>query len=171
MELNYAKIKTNCTSNGIGIRVALFVSGCPFHCKNCSNPESWNPNYGKTFTSEVKEKLFKELEKTYYRGLTLLGGSPLASYNIEETTQLAREFKQRFSDEKDLWIYTGYSFEDVINFEVLNYTDILVDGLYVDELYSPKLRFRGSSNQSIIDVKESLKQNKKILAKQYYESE
>ena len=146
-----------------GIRVALFVSGCPFHCKNCSNPELWNPNYGKVFTDEIKEKMFKELEKTYYDGLTILGGSPLAEYNIEKVTEIAKEFKKRFGENKDLWVYTGNVIEDIMDYEILNYIDVLVDGLFIEELYSPLLRFKGSSNQRVIKVQESIKSGEVVL--------
>ena len=166
--MNYAKIKTNCTSNGIGIRVALFVSGCPFHCKNCQNQELWNPNYGKEFTDEVKNKMFKELEKSYYDGLTILGGEALAEYNVEEVTLLAKEFKERFGDKKDLWLYTGNVLKDIKDYEILKYIDVLVDGLFVEELYSPLLKFRGSSNQVIYDIQETLRQGKPV---KFYEED
>lgn len=166
--MNYAKIKTNCTSNGVGIRVALFVSGCPFHCKNCQNQELWNPNYGKEFTDEIKNKMFKELEKSYYDGLTILGGEPLAEYNVEEVTLLAKEFKERFGDKKDLWLYTGNVLKDIKDYEILKYIDVLVDGLFVEELYSPLLKFRGSSNQVIYDIQETLRQGKPV---KFYEED
>lgn len=166
--MNYAKIKTNCTSNGVGIRVALFVSGCPFHCKNCQNQELWNPNYGKEFTDEIKNKMFKELEKSCYDGLTILGGEPLAEYNVEEVTLLAKEFKERFGDKKDLWLYTGNVLKDIKDYEILKYIDVLVDGLFVEELYSPLLKFRGSSNQVIYDIQETLRQGKPV---KFYEED
>lgn len=166
--MNYAKIKTNCTSNGDGIRVALFVSGCSFRCSFCQNKELWNPDYGKKFSNEIKEKMFDEVSKSHYNGISLLGGEPLYKNNIEEITKLAREFKERFPN-KTSWLYTGNIYEAISDYEILQYADIVVDGLFEMDKFSPRLKFRGSSNQRIIDVKETLLQKEIILATQYYE--
>lgn len=168
--MNYAKIKNNCTSNGIGIRVAIFFSGCEFHCDQCQNTELWNRDYGEKFTDAVKQQIFDEVKKAYYDGISLLGGEPLMPYNVDEITQFVKEFKAKYP-KKTVWLYTGYTFNTIKSLEIMQYVDIVVDGLYVEELYSPKLYFRGSKNQNLIDVKASLKANKIILAKSYYEME
>lgn len=161
--MNYAKIKKNSIGNWEGISVSLYCSGCPFHCKGCFQPETWNPKYGKEFTDEVKKEILEELEKPYYDNLVLLGGEPLAPYNLETMTNVAREFKEKFPY-KQLVLFTGYLFEDVKKYEIVQcYVDIVIDGQYIEELYSPLLFFRGSSNQRVIDVKSTLKEGKIVL--------
>lgn len=160
--MNYAKIKKDSVGNWLGISVSLYCSGCPFHCKGCFQSETWNPKYGEEFTGEIKEEIFKELEKPYYDNLVLLGGEPLAKYNVETMTEVAREFKNRFPD-KELILFSGYLFEKVKEYEIMQYIDVMIDGQYVQELYSPLLFFKGSSNQRTILVQESLKQEKVVL--------
>ena len=160
--MNYAKIKKDSVGNWLGISVSLYCSGCPFHCKGCFQSETWNPKYGEEFTGEIKEEIFKELEKPYYDNLVLLGGEPLAKYNVETMTEVAREFKNRFPD-KELILFSGYLFEKVKEYEIMQYIDVMIDGKYVQELYSPLLFFKGSSNQRTILVQESLKQEKVVL--------
>ena len=160
--MNYAKIKKDSIGNWLGISVSLYCSGCPFHCKGCFQSETWNPKYGEEFTDEVKEEIFKELEKPYYDNLVLLGGEPLAKYNVETMTEVAREFKNRFPD-KELILFSGYLFEKVKEYEIMQYIDVMIDGQYVQELYSPLLFFKGSSNQRTILVQQSLKQGKVVL--------
>lgn len=166
--MNYAKIKYNSVGNFVGISVSLYCSGCPFRCKGCFQPETWNPKYGQPFTEQVKDEMFNELKKAYYDNLVLLGGEPLASYNVETMTKISKDFKEKFPN-KTLILFTGNVFENVKNYEILKYVDYLIDGQFKEELYSPKLNWRGSSNQRIIDVQKSLIQNQVILATEYYE--
>ena len=140
-------------ADGEGIRVTLFVSGCSHHCKGCHNPESWNPDSGKEFTEEVKEKLFKLIDRPYIDGLTLSGGDPLFCDNIKDIRQLCLEFKHRFSN-KTIWLYTGYTLDKIKALDFLKCIDVIVDGPFIQELRDITLPFRGSSNQKIIKIKE-----------------
>ena len=166
--MNYADIKIADVANGEGVRVSLFVSGCNHHCKGCFNSQAWNFNYGKEFTEKEIDKIIKELDHSYIKGLTLLGGEPLEHQNQQGILPLLKRVKEKFP-EKDIWCYTGFLFdEDVLNKmydndvtkELLSYIDIIVDGKFDIKLKNPSLRFRGSSNQRIIDVKESLDKGK-----------
>ena len=161
--MRYAKIRKMDISNGPGVRVSLFVQGCTFNCKNCFNPETHDFNGGKEFTEETLAEILKLCEKDYIVGLSLLGGEPLHPKNIETTTMIAKKFKEKFPD-KNLWAWTGFLFDrDLKDKEILKYLDVLVDGQYVDELHDFTLKWRGSSNQRVIDVPKSLKENKIIL--------
>ena len=169
--MNYAEIKNFDIANGEGVRVSLFVSGCTHHCKNCFNKETWDFNYGEPFTEEVEDKIIEELKPGYINGLTLLGGEPFEPANQQGLINLLRRVKNELP-EKNIWCYTGYLFDkDLLGpsrarceytDELLSYIDVLVDGEFVQELYSIMLQFRGSSNQRIIDVKKSLKEGKVI---------
>lgn len=171
--MNYAEIKNTDIANGLGVRVSLFVSGCTHHCKNCFNSIAWDFLYGKPFTQETEEMLFNMLDHSYIAGLTLLGGEPLEPANQKGLISLLRKFREKFGDKKNIWCYTGYTFEsDLLNAsrarcdvtdEFLSYIDILVDGKFIEEKKDFRLKFRGSSNQRIIDVKKSLEQNETIL--------
>lgn len=153
-------------SNGPGVRVSIFMQGCAFHCKNCFNPETWDFKTGKEFTDETIEKIIKLAEKDYVVGLSILGGEPMHPNNIEGTTQLAKRFKKSFPN-KTVWCWSGFLFDrDLKDKEVLKYIDVLVDGRYVDELHDFKLKWRGSSNQRVINVKASLNKNKVVLYEQ-----
>lgn len=163
--MQYNKIRKMDISNGPGVRVSIFMQGCVFHCKNCFNEETWDFNKGKEFNDEVIDKVLNLCDKDYIEGLSILGGEPMHPKNILGTTRLAKKFKEKFKD-KTIWIWSGYLFDDLKENEVMKYIDVLVDGRYVDELYSPILMFRGSSNQRIIDVEESLKQNKVVEIKE-----
>ena len=136
-------------TNGQGVRVTLFVSGCNHHCKGCQNPESWNPNNGKEFTDETKQKLFKLLERDYIDGISYSGGDPLFPSNRDTLTQLAKEIKERFPN-KTQWLWTGYKYEEIKDLEIIKYLNVLIDGEYVEELRDLSLPYRGSSNQRII---------------------
>ena len=170
--MNYADIKRADVANGVGVRISLFVSGCTHHCKNCFNQEAWDFNYGKEFTEKEIERIIEELDHSYIAGLTLLGGEPLEHVNQKGVLPLVKLVKEKFHH-KNIWCYTGYTFEkDVLDRmckeweetpELLKYIDVLVDGKFIEEKKDIKLKFRGSSNQRIIDVQESLKQNKTIL--------
>lgn len=163
--MNYAEIKTCDIANGEGVRVSLFVSGCTHHCKNCFNKETWSFDYGKPFTDETEDYIIKELKPGYIDGLTLLGGEPFEPQNQRALLPLLRRVRGLYPN-KNIWCYTGYLFDkELLNEsrarceatdEMLSLIDVLVDGEFVQELYSITLQFKGSSNQRIIDVKKSL---------------
>ena len=169
--MNYADIKKYDIANGIGVRVSLFVSGCRHHCKGCFNPETWDFDFGKPFTDETIKEIMTAVDKEFIRGLSLLGGEPLDESNQPEILKLLRIFKTQCPD-KTVWCYSGYDFDkDIlplklgnpdITREILSYIDVLVDGRFIESLKSLDLRFRGSSNQRIIDVQASLKANKTV---------
>ena len=157
--MNYHKIEKTSVANGTGIRVVLWVSGCSLHCKGCHNPETWNICSGKLFDEEAKRELFDALDKPYIQGITFSGGHPLENGNITEVYNLCKEIKEKFPT-KDIWLYTGYVFENINSYLIMKYIDVLVDGKYIEEQKDLRLKWRGSSNQRVIDVKESFKQNK-----------
>lgn len=156
--------------NGEGLRVVLWTSGCSHNCTACQNAITWNCNDGLDFDLEAKEEIFKELEQDYCSGLTLSGGDPLFIKNREDISKLVVEVSEKFPN-KTIWIYTGYTFEELLlekNSDkyietILNNTDVLLDGKFIIHLAQEKLHYVGSSNQCIIDVKNSLKENRKIL--------
>ena len=161
--MRYAKIRKMDISNGPGIRASVFVQGCTFNCKNCFNPETHDFAGGKEFTDEKLQEVLALCDKDEIVGLSILGGEPMHPKNIEGTTKIAKAFKEKFPN-KNLWVWTGFLFDkDLKNKEVLKYIDVLVDGQYVDELHNPSLKWRGSSNQRVIDVQKSLKENKIVL--------
>ncbi len=148
--------------NGDGLRVVLWVAGCSHHCEECQNPITWNPEGGIPFTEESKQELFDELGKSYISGITFSGGDPLYCTNEPEVLALAKEIRQKFPG-KTIWLYTGYLWEYVKNREIVKYIDVLVDGEYVKKLRDTKLYWRGSANQRVIDVQESLQSRKLVL--------
>ncbi len=161
--MRYNKIRKMDISNGPGVRVSIFMQGCTFHCKGCFNPETHDFSLGKEFTDKTIEKILELCSKDYIVGLSILGGEPLHPNNIEGTTELAKAVKRAYPD-KTIWIWSGFLFDkDLKDKEILNYIDVLVDGKYQCDLYSPILKWKGSSNQRVIDVQSSLKQNKIIL--------
>jgi len=150
-------------SNGPGIRVSIFMQGCTFHCKNCFNSETWDFKGGEEFTDETINKVIDLCKLDHIKGLSVLGGEPLHPLNIEGTTKLVKKFKETYPD-KNVWVWSGFLFDkDLKDKEVLNYIDVLVDGTYKDELHDFRLKYCGSSNQRVIDVKKSLEKNKLIL--------
>ena len=164
--MNYEKIDKCSVSNGTGIRTVLWVSGCDIHCRNCQNPQTWDFNSGIPFTEETMQEILYDLSKPYIKGCTLSGGHPLDPHNAPKVLEIVKRVKMVFPN-KDIWIYSGYEWENIIKDEtlreILKYTDVLVDGAYIDELRDISLPFRGSSNQRIIDIPKSLEQNKVIL--------
>lgn len=160
--MRYNKIRKMDISNGPGVRVSIFMQGCHFHCKDCFNSETWDFEGGKEYTDDTINRVLELCEKEYIVGLSILGGEPLHPKNIEGTTKLAKAFKDKFPN-KNLWIWSGFLFENIKDNEVFNYIDVLVDGTFKTELFNPKLKWRGSSNQRVIDVKKSLKNNKLII--------
>ena len=170
--MNYADIKRIDVANGPGVRVSLFVSGCTHHCKECFNPETWDFSYGNVFDENAENEIIKYLEPDYIKGLTLLGGDPMEKVNQEALIPLLEKVKKAYP-EKSIWCYTGYDFEEDIkknmlkNWEVtkkfMSYIDVLVDGEFKIDLKDSNLVFRGSSNQRIIMVKESLESGEIVL--------
>lgn len=156
--MRYASIRDMDISNGNGIGVALFTQGCHFHCKNCFNKSTWDFDGGKEFTKETCDKFIKLVNRPFIKRVSILGGEPLAKENVDDVCNVLKQIK-----DKQIWVYTGHTFEAVKNYDIMKYIDYLVDGQYVDELRDLRLKFRGSSNQRIIDVQKSLKENKVIL--------
>lgn len=160
--MRYNLIRKMDISNGPGVRVSIFMQGCSFHCKNCFNSETWDFNGGKEFNDKVIEEVLDLCKEDHIKGLSILGGEPMHPTNIEGTTALAKAFKERYPN-KTLWVWSGFLFDrDLKDKEVLKYVDVLVDGQYVDELHDFTLKWRGSSNQRVIDVQKSLKENKLV---------
>ena len=163
--MRYNLVRKMDISNGPGVRVSIFMQGCSFHCKNCFNPETWDFKGGKEFTDDTINGILELCDKDYIKGLSILGGEPMHPTNIGGTTKLAKAFKEKYPS-KNIWVWSGFNFEkDLKDKEVLKYIDVLVDGQYVDELHDPTLKWRGSSNQRVIDIKKSLKENKTVLVK------
>ena len=180
--MRYASIRELDISNGEGVGVSLFVQGCHFHCYNCFNTETWDFNGGKEWTEETKNKFIKLIDRPYIHRISILGGEPLAERNLDEVLSLIKEIRISFP-EKSIWLYTGYDF-DLLNskyneykytpfaanadewltrWEIISNVDVLVDGEYIDEQKDLTLKWRGSKNQHVIDVKQSLAQNKIVL--------
>lgn len=161
--MRYNKIRKMDVSNGEGIRVSIFMQGCVFNCKGCFNPETHDFNGGKEFTDETIDRVIELCSKEYIVGLSILGGEPLHPKNIDGTTKLAKRFKEVYPD-KTIWVWSGFLFDrDLNDKEVLNYIDVLIDGQYNCDLYSPRLKWKGSSNQRVIDVQKSLELDKIVL--------
>ena len=160
--MKYNCIRKMDIADGPGVRVSIFMQGCSFHCKNCFNSETWDFNGGKDFTDDTITKVLDLCGNNYINGLSILGGEPMHPSNIEGTTKLAKAFKEKYPN-KSLWIWSGFLFDkDLKDKEVLKYTDVLVDGQYNDDLHNPTLKWKGSSNQRVIDVQKSLKQNEVV---------
>ncbi len=166
--MRYAQIRDMDISNGEGIGITLFVQGCHFHCKNCFNKETWDFNGGSEYLPETYKYIEQLANQEYITRFSILGGEPLADKNVEEVYKTVNQFKKKYNN-KNIWLYTGYTYEEIINGnnfyrkEILKYVDFLIDGRYVDDLKNYKLLFRGSSNQRIINVQQSLKSNEVIL--------
>lgn len=164
--MNYEKIDKCSVSNGSGVRAVLWISGCGIHCRNCHNPQTWDFDSGIPFTDDTMQEILYDLSKPYIKGCTLSGGHPLDPLNAPEVLKIVKRVKMVFPN-KNIWIYSGYEWENIIKDEtlreIMKYTDVLVDGPYIDELRDVSLAFRGSSNQRIICAKQSLEQNKLIL--------
>jgi len=156
--MNYSRILRADIANGPGFRCTVWTTGCLRKCPGCFNPEAQDPNFGKLFDDEAKEKIFKELSDPHCSGLSLMGGEPLSvcSDNRKQVIQLCKEVKERFP-EKDIWMWSGFLLEEIINDAsmrpILDYIDVLVDGPFVQEKKDLSTPFRGSTNQRIIDVK------------------
>lgn len=168
----YGEIKNCDIANGIGVRVSLFVSGCTNHCENCFQPQTWDFEYGTPYSPETEEKLLELLRPEHINGLTLLGGEPFEPQNQRELLGLLHRVRRELP-EKSLWAFSGFTYEELttpdsypnceVTAEMLSLLDVLVDGRFVQSLYDISLRFRGSANQRIIDLKKTRKQEKIIL--------
>lgn len=161
--MNYAEIKYPDIANGPGVRVSLFVSGCTFHCKGCFNEIAWDFDYGKSFTEEVENDILRKLAPSYVNGLTILGGEPLHPSNRGAVARFIRKVKLIYPA-KTIWVYTGYQCEDLLREyhidydirDILNHIEVLVDGQFEEDRRNISLRFRGSENQRLIDIPETL---------------
>ena len=162
--MKYAQIREMDVTNGNGIGVALFTQGCPYHCKNCFNPETWDFDTGIDWTEETENNIIELLKPEYITRLSILGGEPLIERNIEPLTALLKRVKSIYPD-KQVWLYTGGDFEvlEGLYEEIFQYIAVLIDGRYIDDLRDYKLKWRGSSNQRVIDVQKSLKEGGIIL--------
>lgn len=160
--MRYHNITKDDMLNGDGLRVVLWLAGCEHHCEECQNPVTWDINGGIPFDAAAKDELFAELEKDYVSGITFSGGDPLHMKSRGEVSELIDEIREKFPD-KTIWIYTGYEWQAVKNLPLMKKTDVLVDGKYVKKLRDISLAWRGSSNQRVIDVRESLGLNKIVL--------
>ena len=149
--MNFHRIESSNLSNGIGWRVVLWVSGCTHHCEGCHNSETWDFNSGKLFTKTELHKILDFLSKPYIKGLTLTGGDPLALQNRDEILNIVKVVKGEYP-EKDIWLYTGYEYEEIKDLEILKYVDVLVDGRFILSQRDITLPFRGSTNQKIIKL-------------------
>ena len=170
--MNYASIKNCDIANGPGVRVSLFVSGCTHHCQDCFNQEAWDFDYGEVFDQGVMDHILELLKPSYIRGITYLGGEPLDPRNQPGLLELSRQIKARMP-EKSIWCFTGYTLDKdilpgklgdrAVTQELLSYLDVLVDGEFVEALKNLSLRFRGSSNQRLIDVPKTLAAGEIVL--------
>lgn len=207
--MRYSSMRNLDISNGEGVGVSLFVQGCPFHCKNCFNSDTWDFNGGKEWTEETKNKFMELINRPYIRRISILGGEPLAEQNLDDVLSLIKEIREKYPisqnpnsknigksrvledenskeiripfPEKTIWLYTGYTWEQLVyskmpsaenpeeflywnqRNEIISNVDVLVDGQYIDEQRDVTLKWRGSKNQRVVDVKESIAQNKIIL--------
>ena len=172
--MHVGEVITADVANGEGMRVSVFVSGCRNHCKGCFQPQTWDFNYGREYTPEIEQFIIDELSKSYYDGITILGGDPMEPENQEPVLRLLRRIKKELSD-KNVWVYTGYVYDrdlvpggkrfvDGVTRELLESIDILIDGRFVEELKNLMLNFRGSGNQRIIKMKETLETGKVVLS-------
>ena len=162
--MNYTLIRSIDIANGEGIGTALFVSGCPFHCEGCFNPETWDYGYGKEFTQKTLISLIEATDKPYINRISILGGEPLAPVNLETVSLIIESLKKRFP-EKRIWIYSGYTYESLNKkqLRVISKEDILVDRQFIKEKKDLNLKFRGSSNQRIIDIQQTIKGSRLTL--------
>ncbi len=164
--MRYNKIRKMDISDGPGVRVSIFMQGCTFKCKNCFNPETHDFKGGTEFTDETIDKVLSLAKPDHIKGLSVLGGEPMHPVNIDGTMRLVKAFKEKYPN-KSVWVWSGFLYDDIMerNKEIFNYIDVLVDGQYDDSLHDPTLKWKGSSNQRVIDVQKSLK-NKKIVLRE-----
>ena len=176
--MNYAEIKNYDIANGLGVRVSLFVSGCTHHCKGCFNPMTWDFSYGKPFTEAVQDELLEMLSPAYIDGLTLLGGEPMEPENQRALLPFVKKVRAQYPD-KNIWCYTGYKLDDEllkpsrarceVTDELLSLIDVLVDGEFIEEQKNISLSFRGSENQRLIDLPQTLSAGRIQLINEKYD--
>ncbi len=155
--MRYHNITKDDMLNGDGLRVVLWVAGCTHCCRECHNPITWDPDGGILFDEKAKKEIFDQLDKPYISGITFSGGDPLHSVNRLDVRELMEEIRQKYPN-KTIWLYTGDTWEDILHYPMMKYVDVLVDGEFKIDLKDTKLRWKGSSNQRVIDVQESLRQ-------------
>lgn len=182
--MNYAQIRSMDVSNGEGIGVSLFVQGCDFHCKNCFNSETWEFSKGQEWNDKTKNQFLKLIETPFIQRVSILGGEPLHPKNVQNVLKIVDEIRVSYPT-KNIWLYTGYTWEEIwikdniktgdkvkdmrekaiknLSRQVVRMCDVLIDGRYVDELRDISLHWRGSSNQRVINVQETLKQKQIVL--------
>lgn len=160
--MRYHNITKDDMLNGDGLRAVLWLAGCPHHCEGCHNPITWDENGGLEFDNDAQAELFDILEKPYISGLTLSGGDPLLPKNRDELTVFIKEVKKKFPN-KTIWLYTGYSWEYIKDLELIKYIDVIVDGKFIHSQKNTQLKWRGSANQRVIDVKTTLKTDNVVL--------
>ena len=165
--MNYHDIKKCDMLNGEGIRISLWVAGCEHNCSQCQNPQTWDLNGGISFDDNAEKELFEALEKPYISGVTFTGGDPLHSESLQDVLNLVNKIRLIFGQAKTIWLYSGYTWEQCLEddkrFEIIRQCDIFVDGRYMDDLRNVALKWCGSSNQRVIDVQKSIKDNKLAL--------
>lgn len=160
--MRYHNITTDDMLNGDGLRTVLWVAGCTHRCEGCHNPITWDIDGGIPFDEDAENELFEKLAPKYISGITFSGGDPLHPKNRDEVTRLARKFRELYP-EKTIWLYTGFSWEDICELDVIPLCDVIVDGRFVKPLFDAKLHWKGSSNQRVIDVKATLALGKIVL--------
>lgn len=153
--MNYHNITKTDMLNGDGLRVVLWLAGCSHRCKDCQNPETWDEFGGLPFDNYAKEEIFAELNKDYIAGITFSGGDPLFPQNRSQVGELMCEIHKQYPN-KTIWCYTGYTYEQIKDWEYLKYIDVLIDGPFIPSMKELGLKWRGSSNQRIIDMKKTL---------------
>ena len=156
--MNYLQITHEDVCNGNGLRVSLWVSGCSHRCLNCHNPETWDTASGIPFDEYTKKEIFDDLSQDYIDGITITGGDPLFEFNLNEVYELIKEIRNLFPN-KTIWLYTGYSWENIMNYPLMKYVDVLVDGEFRVDKKDVTLLWKGSSNQRVIDVQATLAQD------------
>ena len=169
--MNYHDIKHDDMNNGPGLRVTLFVSGCDHYCNGCQNPETWDTKSGIQFDNTAIEEIFKQLDNDYISGITFSGGDPLNENNRVEVCNLISKIKSRYGNSKSIWIYTGYTWNEIIEeafpilTDILLNTNVIVDGMFKKDLADVNYHWAGSTNQRVIDVQRSLEEKKIVLYK------
>ena len=175
--MRYANFRKLDISNGEGVGISLFVQGCQFHCYNCFNSKAWDFNGGYEWTDQIEEEFLKLAQRPYIKRISILGGEPLAPENVESVLNLVNKIRLLFGENKKIWLYTGYLWEviyeksvipnrtatDLVRLELVKQCDVVVDGLYMDDLRDLTLQFRGSSNQRIIDIPKTLMKGEAVL--------
>jgi len=160
--INYCGLKKIDIADGPGVRVSLFVSGCRNHCPGCFQPETWDFNYGEPFTKKTEDEILEALRPSWIQGFSILGGDPLEPENAAVLVPFLSRLRKELPG-KDVWLYTGYTYEDVSDAEILDFVDVLVDGRFIESQRNPSLAFRGSTNQRIIDVCKSRREGRAVL--------